>query len=553
MAFAILRTSKLKSFGEIGSSLSHNYRTRDTPNADPTRTHKNEHEIKSAYSVMEAIKRRLPEKLRKNAVLCIEYMITASPEWSAWGKEGEKEFFDKSLEFLKEKHGAENVITTSIHRDETTPHLIAYVVPVDEKGKLNARHFLGGRQKLSQIQTDFAKKIEHLGLQRGLEGSRAEHTTIKKYYAEIQAPTPTPILNKGEILSINTRIDHPAPELFEGKEKYVNRVLNGVYKNINQQLNAFYGGVQANFSDVQTNYENKLTAERLRADKYEKAHGKAVKENQKLRKRYENFKQYKELYPDAYEQLEKSIAQEIEYHHKLIKEEKLKAEREAARHEYEAYEAARKKQRELENIEKEFKNNISNAREKRLEAHNSDFNRRISECTDQAERNALTQIYSERKANSEASPVQVMNELLKDKSQNYYFGLCIDLFKTNNSNDFKYALERCNKFLKITSEEGYQDGLGFIDSPITRQVCAASLNQLDNLLMRYGSSYADQANVLREHLSNLEKIAEQDWFKYVLDDKRTEENSKRMSELNHQIPSPVPAPKKKRDDLDLSM
>ncbi|WP_236762544.1 MobV family relaxase, partial [Acinetobacter junii] len=129
MAYAILRTAKLKSFGEIGGSLSHNYRTRPTPNANPIRTPDNSHSVSKSYLVMDGIKNRLPEKTRKNAVLAIEYLITASPEWSGWqNKEKEQEFFKRSVEWLQQKHGKENVIATSIHRDETTPHLIAYVV-----------------------------------------------------------------------------------------------------------------------------------------------------------------------------------------------------------------------------------------------------------------------------------------------------------------------------------------------------------------------------------------------------------------------------------------
>ena len=111
-----------------------------------------------------------------------------SPDWSGLGTEKEADFFKRSLEWLKQRHGAENVISTSIHRDETTPHLVAYVVPIDLEGKLNAREFLGGRSKLSKMQTDFYNEVKHLGLERGLEGSKAEHTTIKDFYAEIQKP-----------------------------------------------------------------------------------------------------------------------------------------------------------------------------------------------------------------------------------------------------------------------------------------------------------------------------------------------------------------------------
>ena len=39
---------------------------------------------------------------------------------------------------------------------------------------------LGGREKLSKMQTDFATNVgQSVGLVRGLEGSKAEHQTIK--------------------------------------------------------------------------------------------------------------------------------------------------------------------------------------------------------------------------------------------------------------------------------------------------------------------------------------------------------------------------------------
>ena len=47
-----------------------------------------------------------------------------------------------------------------------------------------------GRAKLSQTQTDFANEVKSLGLERGLENSKARHKTLKKYYAEGKKPTP---------------------------------------------------------------------------------------------------------------------------------------------------------------------------------------------------------------------------------------------------------------------------------------------------------------------------------------------------------------------------
>ena len=118
MSFAILRIQKLKSFADVGGSLSHNYRNRETLNADDARTHLNEHaliptKMYDRYSWSYSWKRR------KDAVLCIEHLITASPEWDGWGTE-KKPHFLSSRKWLENKYGKNNVVSTTIHRDETT-------------------------------------------------------------------------------------------------------------------------------------------------------------------------------------------------------------------------------------------------------------------------------------------------------------------------------------------------------------------------------------------------------------------------------------------------
>jgi hypothetical protein len=228
MSFAILRTAKLKSFGEIGGSLSHNYRDRPTPNANPQQTPQNEHSLKNAESVMTAIKEKLPEKRRKDAVLCVEYLITASPDWIGWNKLDEQKYFSDAKKWLEDKHGKDNVIATTIHRDESTPHMIAYVVPLVE-GKLNAKHFLGGREKLSKMQTDFADKVgRSVGLVRGLEGSKAEHQTIKQYYTNV---------NTAVKISPDVVLDVPEKRLLESKESYENRVFEVLDQEVSPILN----------------------------------------------------------------------------------------------------------------------------------------------------------------------------------------------------------------------------------------------------------------------------------------------------------------------------
>lgn len=234
MSFAILRTAKLKSFGEIGGSLSHNYRTRFTANADKSRSHQNEHDVSRSTDAMQMIKNRLPQKLRKNGVLCIEHLITASPEWQGWNdKNAEAEFFEKSRKWLIDRYGSENVITTSIHRDETTPHLIAYVVPMGDTGRLNARKWLGGRKLMSEMQTAFADQVKHLGLERGIEGSRAEHTTIKQFYTEIQQPIH---VDAKRYAIRRFSGDLPPPKFLEKNETYAQRVIDVIYEDVDKKV-----------------------------------------------------------------------------------------------------------------------------------------------------------------------------------------------------------------------------------------------------------------------------------------------------------------------------
>ncbi len=227
MNYAILRTAKLKTMGNIGGSLAHSYRTIETPNTDPNLTPKNYHSVATPEAVKQAIKNRLPEKRRSDAVLCIEYLITASPEWEGWGNSQEDEFFKRSAQWLMDKHGAENIAGMSIHRDISTPHLVAYVVPIDQKGKLNCKDFLGGRAKLNKMQTDFANTVADLGLTRGKEGSKAKHTSIKEYYHDI---------NHARDFSITTVA--PKPEMFESKARYGEKVTAAVIEQIEPTVKA---------------------------------------------------------------------------------------------------------------------------------------------------------------------------------------------------------------------------------------------------------------------------------------------------------------------------
>lgn len=196
--YAILRTKKLGSSGSVGGSSMHATRERETPNSDPTMRPSNR-VIFGAGDPAAEIERRIKElqekegmHVRKDGVRAIELMMTASPKFFDSPKKVQA-FVNESMKWLKSYFGEENIASAILHLDETTPHLSVFVLPLDRtprtKGKsvrLNAKKWCGGRAKMAAMQTSFAKQMEPLGLKRGVEKSRAKHTTIKEYYGLIK-------------------------------------------------------------------------------------------------------------------------------------------------------------------------------------------------------------------------------------------------------------------------------------------------------------------------------------------------------------------------------
>jgi len=53
------------------------------------------------------------------------------------------DFTAASTKWLLEQH-KDRVVRAQLHLDEVTPHIHAYIVPLDERGKLNYRALSGG-------------------------------------------------------------------------------------------------------------------------------------------------------------------------------------------------------------------------------------------------------------------------------------------------------------------------------------------------------------------------------------------------------------------------
>ena len=116
-------------------------------------------------------------------------------------------WIDANLKWLKDTFGEENLVSCVLHMDEKTPHIHAAIVPIvtgerrkakkeqeDGKRKYHKKantvrlcaDDLFNRQTLIAYHDNYARVMAKYGLQRGVRGSEARHTTTTQYYRDIQ-------------------------------------------------------------------------------------------------------------------------------------------------------------------------------------------------------------------------------------------------------------------------------------------------------------------------------------------------------------------------------
>lgn len=296
--FCIMRIKKLHSNSNVGGAISHHLRTRETDNADPELMKNNwfypndyptDQNGKTDKSVnadlqfrkdqqqkaMAMYKKRLPEKVRKNGVRAVEFMMTVSPEVMQRKDFNATKYLNACSNWAREKFGKENVFFIAYHRDETTPHVSLLLTPIDEKGKLNARKFFGGRDKMSALQDDFYNSVgKEFGLDRGIKGSKAKHQTIKSYY-EKQNQKDQELEKLAEDISQNLpqkKFGQSADSYQQEKEKFIQEKLKPVVKKtiVAEQTDKRLKGLQENFETLVQTKTNCAVAEQTEQIRVEK-------------------------------------------------------------------------------------------------------------------------------------------------------------------------------------------------------------------------------------------------------------------------------------------
>ncbi len=215
MGYAIIRTKKIKTAKVMTATYNHNLRVVQPDNADPAKRSMNQELLDNlnGRSYMDAYKETIRslqmqgaicKKIRKDAVWGIEVCMAFSREAAEtvdleeWKSESmawlTKRFNppEQKIHFTDPITGDEREVTIQnvkhaiMHCDESVPHIHAFVVPIDDRGTLNAKYYVGGRMLLIGMQNEYANAVKTTGLKRGVHYTSARHTEMIEYYSRVK-------------------------------------------------------------------------------------------------------------------------------------------------------------------------------------------------------------------------------------------------------------------------------------------------------------------------------------------------------------------------------
>ena len=219
MGYISIQINKAKGSADTGAS-DHIERKTTPKNADPIRTHLNRELVEFPDGVAdrtEAISHRIrtagiKRKITPDQVRAIRIVLSGTHEDMVRVQDEGRldEWCDDNLQWLHRTFGKENTVSAVLHMDEHTPHIHAMVVPIVTGERRKARRKqtedkrtyrkkanavrlcaddLLTREKLVAYHDSYAKAMAKYGLQRGIRGSEARHTTTAQYYRDLKRQT----------------------------------------------------------------------------------------------------------------------------------------------------------------------------------------------------------------------------------------------------------------------------------------------------------------------------------------------------------------------------
>ena len=296
MSYAIMRFEKRKS-GAVGGLDRHHERKKEkymsNPDIDKSRSYQNYHIVEPQRHYKDEIKSRIEDagcKVRKDSVLFIDTLITASPEFFERHSEKEqREYFERATDFIKREIGEANIISAVVHMDERTPHLHLCFTPITPDNRLCAKEIIGNRDSLIKWQDKFHEHMSAIfpELERGEPAAetKRKHMPVRIYKQAVRL-TEEMALIKNEISGIGT---------FNAQKKKedVLRKLNAwipLYNSFQSQLEPFKRQIK------ETQEDNQYLHQKVERQSWDVQRHKVSADN--LRRQLWDYKEFIESIPD---------------------------------------------------------------------------------------------------------------------------------------------------------------------------------------------------------------------------------------------------------------
>lgn len=198
---------------------------KDFPNSDIDYNKTNQNFfIKKSDNWLEDIKSRIGDiKYKRDAVIMLDSIYTASPEWFQDKTQYEVEsYFGDCIKWHLKTYCHNDkslVINAVIHYDEKTPHLHIVSVPITEDNRLCAKEIMGNRKDYSNRQDSFYEEVTK---DRNMERGEIQEPNKRRKHRSKQEMVVEEL--KNEIQSLNDKIDEQNEEIKRLKHEKENQI-----------------------------------------------------------------------------------------------------------------------------------------------------------------------------------------------------------------------------------------------------------------------------------------------------------------------------------------
>lgn len=261
-----------------------------------TKEYKKQHEEKQKTE-RDDRKRSYSEMLNKSkSVVADELLFTATNKFF---KDKDKDFIlewaNTCMDFVYNDLGytKEQILHSTLHLDEATPHIHCVVVPLikkldkrtnTERYTISKKQYIKDKLHLSQLQDIYNIRLREKGfdLERGIKGSNAKHQKVREFKK-------TTRYYENKVETINKRLDNAMNDFEEKMKTTKNTIIDKEYVKVRKNT---FDSMQNVINETKKAIEFQPKLESLfnEVDTYTKSHQTLEKENQNMQKEIKSLK-----------------------------------------------------------------------------------------------------------------------------------------------------------------------------------------------------------------------------------------------------------------------